>query len=418
MRHILINHIAKIEGHGTFEADLMEGNLGSARLKVLIGARLFESIVLGRHYKEAYMVASRICGICSVAHHITGTKALEAAFKIKITPQADRLRTILIMSELIQSHAAHIFFLAAGDFFQIDSDLDLIKKYPQIGKEVILIRDFGNRIKNIIGGRDMHILSSEVGGFTRLPEENDLRELLAESNEVLKAAIDLAEFTSKIDYPKYERKVEFISLGRGKEYPFYDGEMTSTEGMKKSVTEFYKEVDELQRSYDAVKHVLYKGETFMLGALARVNKHHQALNEEARKFLPGIKPLPNYNIFYNTYAQAIEVVHCVEETQKLIKLYLKDKSRNVFTDFKVKAGFGVGAVEAPRGAVYHAYEVDKYGIIRGANIIAPTSQFLPNLENDLKKYITEHPELSKKEQRRRILMLVRAYDPCLTCAVH
>jgi sulfhydrogenase subunit alpha len=419
---IKISHLAKIEGHASFFADMLNGDIKGARVKVMIGARLIESIILNRNYIEAPIVTSRICGICSVAHNITSIKAIEDALKIKVTPQTELLRKILVMAEPIQSHAAHLFFLSLGDFFKYESDVDLIKKYPNLAKQIITIRDFGNKIKDLVGGRDMHLIVTEIGGFRRVPDDKIFKELLAESEPVLQAAIGVAKFFRALDYPKYERKVEFAGLVAPREYAYYDGVIGSTVESLRAVKKFYKEIMEKQTIDDPTKRARHDGKSFMVGAIARLNLSHRLLNPEAKKFLtffdkPNGKIL-TYNTFHNIYAQAVELVHCIEEEQKLLKEYLRDKSRKLMVKYTLKNGEGLAATEAPRGTLYHYYKIDKYGVIRACNIITPTAEFLDNLENDLDKYLNEAKVKNERDRKWKINMMVRAYDPCMTCATH
>jgi coenzyme F420-reducing hydrogenase alpha subunit len=437
---IKISHLAKIEGHASFFADMLAGDIKNAKMKITIGARLIESIILNRNYIEAPIVTSRICGICSVAHNITSIKAIEAALGVKINPQIERLRKILVLAEPIQSHAAHLFFLSLGDFFKYESDVDLIKKYPDLAKKIILIRDFGNKIKDLVGGRDMHLIVTEIGGFRRVPDDKIFLELLRESEPVLEAAIGVAKFFRALDYPKYERKVEFVAVTNKKEYAFYDGAIGSfrgnrsqTSGISRSLTpvyDFYKEIMEKQTTNDPTKRARHGEKSFMVGAVARLNLSYHLLNPEAKKFSGFFSPSPQpspargegaaltYNTFHNIYAQAVELVHCIEEEQRLLKEYLRDKSRNLMVKHTLKNAEGLAATEAPRGTLYHYYKIDKYGMIRACNIITPTAQFLDNLENDLKKYLSEARIENERDRKWKINMMVRAYDPCMTCATH
>jgi len=419
---IKISHLAKIEGHASFFADMLAGDIKNAKLKITIGARLIESIILNRNYIETPIVTSRICGICSVAHNITSIKAIENALGVKINPQIERLRKILVMAEPIQSHAAHLFFLSLSDFFKYESDVDLIKKYPNLAKQIILIRDFGNKIKDVIGGRDMHMISTEIGGFRGVLDDKIIKKLIDETEPVLEAAIGVAKFFRALDYPKYERKVEFAGLVAPREYAFYDGVIGSTVESARPVKKFYKELVEKQTSDDPTKRASHLGKSFMPGAIARLNLSHKFLNPEAKKFLSFFDKssgkILTYNTFHNIFAQSVELVHCVEEVQKLLKEYLRDKSRNLMVRHTLKNGEGLAATEAPRGTLYHYYKIDKYGVIRACNIITPTAQFLDNLENDLDKYLNEADIKNERDRKWKINMMVRAYDPCMTCATH
>jgi len=420
---IKISHLAKIEGHASFFADMLAGDIKNAKLKITIGARLIESIILNRNYIETPIVTSRICGICSVAHNITSIKAIEDALKVKINPQIERLRKVLVFAEPIQSHAAHLFFLSLSDFFKYESDVDLIKKYPDLAKKIILIRDFGNKIKDVVGGRDMHMIVTEIGGFRRVLDDKIIRKLIDETEPVLEAAIGVAKFFRALDYPKYERKVEFAGLVAPREYAFYDGMIGSTAGSARPVKKFYNELSEKQAGDDPTKRASHLGKSFMPGAIARLNLSHKFLNPEAKKFLsffdkPVNKKILTYNTFHNIFSQSVELIHCVEEVRKLLKEYLRDKSRSLMVKYTLKNGEGLGATEAPRGTLYHYYKIDKYGVIRACNIITPTAQFLDNLENDLEKYLSEADIKNERDRKWKINMMVRAYDPCMTCATH
>jgi sulfhydrogenase subunit alpha len=309
-----------------------------------------------------------------------------------------------------------------GDFFKYESDIDLIKKYPNLAQKIISIRDFGNKIKDVVGGRNMHLIVTEIGGFRRVLDDKIIRELIDETEPVLEAAIGVAKFFRALDYPKYERKTEYTGLVAPREYAFYDGVIGSTVQSSRPVKKFYKEIVEKQTKYDSTKRASHLGKSFMPGAIARLNLNHRCLNPEAKKFLsffdkPSGKIL-TYNTFHNIYAQAVELVHCVEEMRKLLKEYLRDKSRNLMVRHTLKNGEGLEATEAPRGTLYHYYKIDKYGVIRACNIITPTAQFLDNLENDLEKYLNEADIKDERDRKWKINMMIRAYDPCMTCATH
>lgn len=415
---IKIKHIEKIEGHAGFFADIWRGKIKSAKVKVLEGARLIEGIIVGRHYQEVPLIVSRICGICSAVHNITSLKALEKIFRVTVTPATEQLRRLLLAAEIIQSHAAHIFFLSLADFFNLTSDIDLVKKDPRLSQQVILIRNFANKIKEVIGGRDIHLLTTTIGGFTKAPSRKEMGGLLQMAEPALRAAIALAKFLQKLSWPKYKKEVELICLHQLKKYPLEGGEVVSNLGLRLPAGTFVSQLEELQASYDAVERVKYQGKPFMVGAISRVNNNAQALNPEAKKLFSFLQPLPDYNIFHNIYCQAVEIVHFIEEADKLLRQYLRGNQQVSPKKYQVRSGVGVGASEAPRGTLYHVYSMDRYGIMQKTNIITPTAQFLLNLEDDLAKFLGQQKQLTGEKQKKYIQMLVRAYDPCMTCATH
>jgi coenzyme F420-reducing hydrogenase alpha subunit len=417
---IKIDHIAKIEGHAGFTADIVDGDITQARLSVLEGARLLEGILRSRKYYEASPITARICGVCPVVHTLTSLKALENAFETEISNQTILLRKLLMLGQMINSHALHIFFFSLSDFFGIKNDLDLIKKYPEKTKAAVAIRDFGNKIIEIIGGRSIHPITPAVGGFTKLPDTRQIEKIGEMAKIILPSAVKLANFFTKLNYPQFERTTDFISLSSPNEYAIYEQEITIN-GLSKepNVESFMHRIKEFQVSEDAVKRTEIDSKPYMVGAITRINNNHEKLNLKAEKALrsSGIK-LPSYNPFHNILAQAVEIVHCIEEAIMLTKG--KKIIRAEKNPAKIRQGRGSAAIEAPRGTLFYFYEAGADGLIENCNIITPTAQNLARLEEDLAIWL---PQLEKRgvneEQiKDNIRMLIRAYDPCLTCATH
>lgn len=426
---IKIDHIAKIEGHAGFVADIVDGNVTKARLDVLEGARLLEGILQGRSYDEVSQITARICGVCPVVHNLTSLKALEAAMNVSPSEQTILLRELMMMGQILNSHALHLFFFSLSDFFGIKDDLALIKKYPDKAKDALILRDFGNKIIEAVGGRSIHPLTPEIGGFKKLPTPKKLKELLGLVPKAQKAAQEMAKFFAGLKYPDFERECQFVALASPGRYAIYDG-IVKIDEETKPVSEFMPKIKEMQVTKSAVKRSKFKEQPYMVGALARLNLNGRYLNAEAKDVLAKAKILlPSANPFHNILAQAIEMVHCVEEAKRHLQKIEKKDIGPEKNQPKIKSGRGFGAIEAPRGTLFYYYETDKNGLIKNANIITPTSQNLARLEKDLEEYLSslikkglssgrQGDTLCKEECRDLIKMLVRAYDPCLTCATH
>ncbi|MDD5627296.1 MAG: nickel-dependent hydrogenase large subunit [Patescibacteria group bacterium] len=409
---ISINAINKIEGHAGFVGKLENGLIHEARLEVKEGARLIEGILIGRKYTEAPWITARICGICPTVHNLTAIKAIENALRVKASPQTTTLRKLMLFGQFIQSHMTHIYFLALSDFFNLKNDLALVKINPKTAKEAIQIRDFGNLILNAIGGRNIHPTTTAIGGFRKLPSGKMLNKILNAAKKNLETANDLFDFLNNLTFPEFQRLTVFAALSNKQEYALYNGQIKLPKNKTYSPRIFLRKANEKQEmAEDLIKKVKIVGESYLVGALSRVNLNYKKLNPFAHKALARTEfSLPCYNIFYNLLAQMIEVIHATEETIKIISK-LKIKTEKI-QKYKTKAGRGLGVTEAPRGLLFHYYETDARGFIKNCNIITPTAQFLANLENDLEKFL----ENNKKEDD--IKMLIRAYDPCITCAVH
>jgi len=430
---IKIDHIAKIEGHAGFTADIAEGNITKARLDVMEGARLLEGILRDRSIYEVSQITSRICGVCPVVHNLTSLKALERALEIEISEETLLLRKLMMMGQIINSHALHLFFFSLSDFFGIQDDLTLIKKYPARTKDALAVREFGNRIIEVIGGRSIHPLTPTIGGFLKLPDQKKLGRLFEDSTQVLASAQNLANLFIKLDYPKFIRSSPFISLHHPKEYAIYEGLIKTPTERIESIGDFLKIIKEYQITKSAVKRSQYQGKPFMVGAISRLNHNHAQLQARAKKLLKLSKiNLPSFNPFHNILAQAIEIVHCLEESQNLLKKIMRrslaqannQNQENLVRESlkRIKTGAkGVAAIEAPRGTLYYFYEINGDGRVKNCNIITPTSQNLARLEEDLTEYLPSllnSKNVCKSDCQDKIKMLVRAYDPCLTCATH
>ncbi len=410
-----------MEGHAGFMASVLNGDVKSAKLEVKEGIRLIEGILIGRHYKDMPIIAQRICGICPVVHNLTSIKAIEKAMGVEVTEETVQLRKLLEYGQIIHSHALHLFFLSLADFLDMDNDLKMVKKYPKETKMAVQIREYGMEIVKIIGGRVIHPLTDEVGGFKKIPTSEEIQKLIIQGEKTLTTAIKLGKFFEKIKIPEFERETEYISLGKDGEYAIYDGDVTSNRGLHIPVNKFEKNFEELQRPREIVKRVKSDGKTsYLVGAIARINNQSEKLSPQAEKYFKSLGyKMPDYNPFHNILYQMVEVIHFIEESLKLLKLVGHSSLENALTgEYKVRAGTASAAVEAPRGTLYYYVDIDENGYIKDANIITPTAQTLSNLEDDIKEYLPLVMDCTKKERTQKLRGFIRAYDPCISCAVH
>ena len=339
---------------------------------------------------------------------------------VGVTPETEKLREVMELGQIIHSHALHLFFLSLADFLDMDNDIQLVKKYPEEAKKAMKIRDYGMAIVKVIGGRVVHPLTNEVGGFKKVPDAEALRKIVADSEEILKEAEELGDFFKLIKIPDFSRVTEYVCLGNGSKYSIYDGDVVSSKGLHIPVEKFEVNFQELQKQNEVIKKVEHNGQSYMVGAIARVNINHNKLNKKAQQYLESLNfKFPDFNPFHNILAQMAEVIHCVEESSQLIgELLHADLNAVVTQPYEVKEGIGVAAVEAPRGTLYYHVEVDANGYVKNVNIITPTAQFLANLEDDIMDYIPSVLDLDDRTREKKLRAFIRAYDPCISCAVH
>lgn len=430
---IQVNHIGKMEGHTDFVGEIVKGDVKSAKMMTTEGARLIEGILVGRHFSEAPIITSRICGICPVVHKVSSIKALETSLGIKPSEQTVKLRKAMLLAQMIHSHALHLFFLSLPDFFDITNDINFIGQHKKETECAIRVRQWALKVIETIGGRAVHPIACEVGGFKVTPDKKELKKLLSEYESILKDALCLVNMVLKAKLPKLTRPTIFISLTNDTEYAYHHGHLKVLypDGKIKLITDdkFTKHIKEIEEPYRAAKSAELDGEPFMVGALARININHSQLNPLAAGILKSLKwKYPHYNIFDNITAQAIEVVHFIEESKKILSdlsLSLKEEKSAaaglnliVAANPRGKETFGADAVEAPRGTLYHHYKVSADGYLREVKIITPTVSFLKNLEADIAAYLPNIKDLPEKKRSLKIRALVRAYDPCISCATH
>jgi coenzyme F420-reducing hydrogenase alpha subunit len=418
--NIKINHIAKMEGHAGFMASVVNGDVKSAKIQVQEGIRLIEGLLIGRHYKDMPVIAQRICGICPVVHNLTSIKAIENAFGIKPSIETEMMRELMELGQIIHSHALHLFFLSLADFLDIDNDIKLVEKYPKEAGAAIKIREYGMEIVKVIGGRVVHPLSNETGGFKKIPDIEKLKAIAKNSQDILVIALKLGDFFKTIKVPDFSRETEYVSLIQPGKYAIYDGDIASSRGLHIPVDKFESNFHELQKQKEVIKRMEHDGQSYMVGAIARININRGKLSPSAYEFLSSLKwKFPDYNPFHNILFQMTEVIHAIEESRNIIRRLLNSDLKKLLTPaYDVREGAGAAAVEAPRGTLYYHVEIDPKGYIKNVNIITPTAQFLSNLEDDITQYIPNIVKLSDRDKEKKLRAFIRAYDPCISCAVH
>ena len=416
-----INHIDKIEGHGSLMVDLENGNMDKVRFRTEEGARLTESLLRERPYFDAHIITPRICGVCPIIHNIVAIRGIEAAMGIKPKSEVVLLRKLMLCCQTIDSHVLHLVFLSLGDFLNSRNDVKLIHEHPKEAGVALMVKDYAIDLAKVLSGRTVHPLASQVAGFKRPPNREALAKFLEDYDKVLEGAIAIAEIFRGLKYPELNFENEFAAMVDPKEYAYYDGKMATLNSAPVSIQKFYEKIEEYHRPLEAIKHTKIGGKSYMVGALARLNLNYKNLHPQAKAFTKkcGLK-FPVYNSFYNILAQAIETIHFVEESQILLKQYLKTKEHDLNYPIKIKAGKGVSASEAPRGTLFHYYEVDANGIIKNSNIITPTAQLTENIEQDMAVYLKsiEGEKMDDDQRRQAARKLIRAYDPCMTCSTH
>jgi coenzyme F420-reducing hydrogenase alpha subunit len=426
---INVNYLTRVEGHGNIVVEVKDGKLEICRLEIVESPRFFEGFLRGRSIFEAPHITSRICGICACGHTLASIQAAEDALGIKPTEQTTLLRKLLLHYEELDSHILHIYLLVAPDLVGVPSFVPLIKSHPEVVRRALKMKRLCNELCDILVGRHVHPISAVVGGFTKLPSHNDLEEMHKRLIELRKDMETTVELFTNLTFPEFERETEYVALVNDEEeYPLLYGDIGSTDGYRVSKYEYKTVTNEFIVPYASAKRTKWHRDSYAVGALARFNLNHEKLHPKAKEAANTLNLRPKcINPYLNTVAQIVECVHCVEDAIRIIEtlwqkginydeIVVPDLNQN--GNLPQRAGEGVGAVEVPRGLLIHHYEIDERGVFKNANCVIPTNQNTHNIELDMIKLVPEIINQSQEEIKLALEMLVRAYDPCISCSVH
>lgn len=418
--NVNVHHLTRVEGHGNIVVDVKNGELVKCELQVVEAPRFFEAMLRGRPYTEASHITSRICGICSVGHATTSLRATENALGVAVSEQTQLLRKLLFHGEMIDSHVLHVYMLVAPDFFGAGSVLPLAASHPDVVLRALRIKKLAGDLCAMIAGRHTHPIAMAVGGFSHLPTTE---QLMAIRERVVAAREDMDEtiaLLKTLPWPQFERETEYVSLRRDDEYAYIDGRIATSDGFEYELGEYRKVTNEHCVPHSTAKHTKHNRDSYMVGALARFNNNYTHLHPRAKAAAEelGMKPVVT-NTFLNSAAQAIEMVHCVEDSLRIIdELTDQGLREEPAYRFQGKGGEGVGSCDVPRGILFHNYVIDDDGLIQGANCIIPTGQNYANMEADMRALVPLILDRPKDEIRLMMEMLIRAYDPCISCSTH
>ncbi|MGD8464379.1 MAG: Ni/Fe hydrogenase subunit alpha [Anaerolineae bacterium] len=415
-----VHHLTRVEGHGNIVVDVKNGELLKCQLEIVEAPRFFEAMLRGRPYHEASHITSRICGICATGHATASLRATENALSVEVSEQTELLRKLLFHGEIIDSHVLHVYMLVAPDFLGVGSVLPLASSHPEVVKRALRIKQLSGDLCAMISGRHTHPIAMTVGGFTHLPT---IEELLEMRKRLVAAREDMDEtiaLLARLPWPAFERETEYVSLQKEEEYAFIDGRVATTDGFVYEIPEYRKVTNEYLVPHSTAKHTKHNRESYMVGALARFNNNYDQLHPRAKAAAEtlGMEPVVT-NSFLNSAAQAIEMVHCIEDSIRLIdELVDRGIEEGPRYEFQGQGGEGVGSCDVPRGILFHNYVIDDEGKIQEANCVIPTGQNYGNMEADMRALVPQILDRPREEITHMMEMLIRAYDPCISCSTH
>jgi len=416
---VKVDYLTRVEGEGGVYVRSEGGELREVKINIFEPPRFFEAFLRGRYFQEVPDITARICGICPVAYQMSAVHALEAALEVIPPPEIRALRRLLYCGEWIESHALHIYMLNAPDFLGYESVVAMAADHPQEVEQALRLKKIGNRLLAILGGRSVHPVSVCVGGFYKAPHRKELESLAADLRWGIEASKETLAFVTSLSFPSYTPDYEFVSVSHPNEYPMNERRIVSSKGVDIEPEEFERVYLEEHIEYSTALHSSRadSGASYFVGPLARINLNLDKLMPQALEAARtcGVS-WPCRNPYMGIVARAIELIHACEEALAIIEAYREPASSRV--EFKVHAGQGCAATEAPRGLLYHRYRIDDRGLVEFSRIVPPTAQNYHRMEDDLKAILPGVLNQSEAEIAQVCEKLIRTYDPCISCSTH
>jgi sulfhydrogenase subunit alpha len=416
-RAVSVGELARVEGGGGLYVEIRDGVVGEVRLDIFEPPRFFEALLRGRRHTETPDITARICGICPVAYQMSACNAVEDACGVSVTPAIARLRRLLYCGEWIQSHALHVYLLHAPDFLGLEDGLALAQHDRAALERAFLLKKTGNLLMDAIGGRAVHPVNVRTGGFYRSPSNDSVRAMAEPLRRARDAALETVEWVSRFDFPDLEWDYRFVALTEPDRYAIESGRVTSTDGIDATASRFAELVVEEQIAHSTALQARIGGESYLTGPLARYALGSARLPALAREAAAaaGLGPVCR-NPFMSIVVRSVELVFACDEALRLIEEYEPPEPPSV--DVPPRAGRGAGATEAPRGLLFHVYQLSADGLVEDARIVPPTSQNQLTIEGDLRRVVAAGLSLPDDELQWRCEQTVRNHDPCISCAAH
>jgi coenzyme F420-reducing hydrogenase alpha subunit len=416
-RTLTVGALTRVEGEGALNVTLVDGTVENVELNIYEAPRFFEAFLRGRAYTEPPDITARVCGICPVAYQVSACNAIEDACGVTVDPELVELRRLLYCGEWIHSHALHIYLLHMPDFFGYPDAIALAKDRPELVERGLALKKAGNRLMEQIGGRAIHPINVRLGGFYSTPTRADLAPLA----EMLRRALDDALYTvrqvSQFEFPDSEFDHEFLSLTEPHRYPVENGAIARSAGQPFPIDEFATHVVEAQVPHSTALHATLDGHRYLTGPLARYSLNSNRLSATASQIAAEVGlGAECRNPFRSIVVRAVEVVYAVDEALRIIDDYQRPACPHV--DVPARAGIGHGVSEAPRGLLYHRYEIGDDGLIQAATMVPPTSQNQAAIEHEMGLLVGGNISLDDAALTALCEKSIRNHDPCISCSAH
>jgi coenzyme F420-reducing hydrogenase alpha subunit len=417
-RRIRVDMLARVEGEGAVDIEVENGRVTCARLSIFEPPRLFEAFLRGRAATEAPDITARICGICPVAYQMSSVRAIESIYGIDPGPEIAALRRLLYCGEYIESHVLHMVLLHAPDFLGYADGIAMAAQHGDIVGRALAAKKAGNALMSAVAGREIHPINVRVGGFYRAPRRAELAALQPPLARARDDMVAILRWAAGFTYPDLEQDWELVALRHPTEYPLIEGRIASTGGIDVPFDAFDSVFEEihLPHSTSLYGKVKERG-TYLTGPLARYALNYDRLPAHIQELAKevGLGPVCR-NPYRSILVRGIETIYACEEALRIIAEYREPPVASV--PYTPRAGVGAWATEAPRGMLWHRYEVDATGTILNARIAPPTAQNQAAIDADVLAMANRHVTETDDALQLACETAVRNHDPCISCSCH
>jgi len=413
-----LDEISKIEGSASLEIEVKNDKVEDVKFEITEYKRFYAQAMRGKPVVSIPQLLSRICGTCSNAHLLASIKSIENALGITPSPQTITLRHLTTYGLMIRDHILHLGIFVLPDFYQKNSVFDFDENDPlqrKMLEDTLALKAAGNNLSILVAGRSVHAPYPTIGGFLQTPKKEEVIKVIDNLEKVRLAALGFIEIFKNCSW-KLEIAEKYFALV-GEKFNWLEGKILGSGGEVIEGFDFANYLDHVVVPYSQASGWKYKGEFYIVGALARLNLEKEKLNPRTKKDATAALALfPSKNIYHNNLAQAIEVLHCIDEALDILKSTNFSEEKPQAVNFK--ESIGIGVVEAPRGTLYHKIEIAQDGKIKFGQIIIPTGQNQVSIEKDIGILVGQNLEMDQHQLEHEIEKLIRAYDPCMSCASH
>jgi coenzyme F420-reducing hydrogenase alpha subunit len=417
---ISLEHLTKVEGDASLKVSVVDGEVKEVKFAIIENKRFFTEAMKGKTLAALPQHLARICGTCSNAHLLCAISAGENALGIEPSAQTKLLRSLTMHGLIVRDHALHLYLFCMPDLYGVDAFLDLDENDPvqhQILHDAFAIKSAGNFLATLIAGRSVHAMYPVMGGYLHFPDQAGIDEAIKKLAEIRPAVLRLIEIFKNAPF-HFDRKTHYMALIPDGNFGYSEGSIISSSGEKYEKDQFRSHLEHVVLPYSQASAYTYNKEGYMVGSLARINLAKDKLHQKTKESLGDtLNMFPSTDIYMNNLAQAIEILHSVDEGIDLL-------SNNTIKPEPVikgenKESVGIGVLEAPRGTLYHKVVMGADGKIKEGEVIVPTGQNQINIERDVATLVQRLlPDTPKEKIAEEIEKLIRAYDPCMSCATH